>query len=50
LIARLTAAAAVVTGGPFTSETGRFAFLRHPDGTDVEYVEWSSEIRARVLG
>ncbi|TQM29707.1 VOC family protein [Nocardia bhagyanarayanae] len=50
LIAQLTASEAVVTGGPFTSETGRFAYLRHPDGTDVEYVEWSPEVRARVLG
>ncbi|MGA6207335.1 VOC family protein [Nocardia testacea] len=49
-IARLTAATAVVTGGPFTSATGRFAYLRHPDGADVEYVEWSSAVRARVFG
>ncbi|KAA8880452.1 VOC family protein [Nocardia colli] len=50
LIARLTVAGAVVTGGPSTSETGRYAYLRHPDRADVEYVEWSPQIRTRVLG
>ncbi|MGY4100315.1 VOC family protein [Nocardia sp. R16R-3T] len=50
LITHLTDSEAAVTGGPFTSETGRFAYLRHPDGTDVEYVEWSPQVRARVFG
>ncbi|RDI56023.1 VOC family protein [Nocardia mexicana] len=50
LITRLTASEAVVTGGPVTGDTGRFAYLRHPDGTHVEYVEWSQQIRTRVLG
>ncbi|WP_040799974.1 VOC family protein [Nocardia higoensis] len=50
LMARVTARGAEVTGGPFTSETGQFVYLRHPDGTTVEYVEWSPEVRTRVLG
>lgn len=50
LILQLTAVEAAVTSGPSTSETGRYAYLRHPDGTDVEYVEWSPQVRARVLG
>ncbi|WP_225729327.1 MULTISPECIES: VOC family protein [unclassified Nocardia] len=48
LIADLTAA--VITGGPFQSETGRYAYLRHSDGTNVEYVQWSPRLRARILG
>ncbi|PXX68631.1 hypothetical protein DFR70_102315 [Nocardia tenerifensis] len=49
LITELTAAEATLTAGPLHSETGRFAYLRHPDGTEVEYVEWSPEVRTRVL-
>ncbi|MBY8858236.1 VOC family protein [Nocardia sp. CA2R105] len=50
LLARLTAAGARITGGPHMGPTGRFAYLDHPDGANVEYVEWTSSIRARVLG
>ncbi|MGV9677139.1 VOC family protein [Nocardia sp. NPDC003482] len=50
LIDRLAAAGVVVRDGPRVSPTGRFAYLRHPDGVDMEYVEWSPEVRARVLG
>ncbi|MEV0335645.1 VOC family protein [Nocardia sp. NPDC050717] len=39
-----------VTGGPLSSATGQVLYARHPDGTQVEYVEWHPEIRARVLG
>ncbi|AHH16847.1 glyoxalase-like domain-containing protein [Nocardia nova SH22a] len=49
-ITRLTTANAVVIAGPLTSDTGRFAYLRHPDGVTVEYVEWSQHIRGRVFG
>ncbi|QIS11437.1 VOC family protein [Nocardia arthritidis] len=47
LIADLTEAA--IIGGPFRSETGRYAYLRHSDGTNVEYVQWSPRLRARIL-
>ncbi|MGW9266771.1 VOC family protein, partial [Gordonia terrae] len=35
--------------GDSRSATGRFAYLRHPDGAVVEYVQWSPEIVAAVL-
>ncbi|AJE83838.1 MULTISPECIES: glyoxalase [Streptomyces] len=48
--AALAAAGATVTtpltGGP----TGRFLYARHADGAEIEYVEWTPEIRARILG
>ncbi|MEV6554228.1 VOC family protein [Nocardia sp. NPDC051756] len=50
VITELTAAAATIISGPFDGETGRFAYLRHPDGTQVEYVQWTTQLRARVLG
>ncbi|PPJ32584.1 glyoxalase [Nocardia nova] len=39
-----------VVGEPVTSPTGRVVYARHPDGTQVEYVEWTDEVRIRVLG
>ncbi|NKI40979.1 VOC family protein [Streptomyces physcomitrii] len=46
----LAAAGATVTtpltGGP----TGRFLYARHADGAEIEYVEWTPEIRTRILG
>ncbi|GAB2742561.1 VOC family protein [Kitasatospora kifunensis] len=33
-----------------TGPTGRYLFARHADGSEAEYVEWTPEIRARVLG
>ncbi|MGX1773842.1 VOC family protein [Nocardia brasiliensis] len=50
LINVLTATGATITGGPARSETGRFVYLRHADGATVEYVQWSTELRARILG
>ncbi|MFI6215249.1 VOC family protein [Nocardia brasiliensis] len=50
LITALAATGATVTGGPAHSETGRFVYLRHVDGATVEYVQWSTELRARILG
>ncbi|SUB41329.1 hypothetical protein [Nocardia brasiliensis] len=31
-------------------KTGRFVYLRHVDGATVEYVQWSTELRGRLLG
>ncbi|MQY20304.1 VOC family protein [Nocardia macrotermitis] len=50
LVEVLTAAGATLTGGPFHGPTGRLAYLDHPDGTNVEYVEWTASIRERILG
>lgn len=36
--------------GESRSATGRFAYLRHPDGAVVEYVQWSPEILTAVFG
>lgn len=38
-----------LTCGPIVSATGRVIYARHPDGTHVEYVQWSADIRAHVL-
>ncbi|MCU1644226.1 MAG: Lactoylglutathione lyase-related lyase [Nocardia sp.] len=46
----LTANAAVVTGDPFAGETGTFAQFRHYDGVDIEYVQWSDQLRNKILG
>ncbi len=32
------------------SETGRYFYALHPDGSEVEYVEWKPELRIRILG
>ena len=40
---------AVITKQPAQSQTGRYFYARHPDGSDVEYVEWRPELRTRVL-
>ncbi|MFC8043202.1 VOC family protein [Nocardia sp. NPDC057353] len=50
LRAQLADSGATVTHGPESSATGRFLYARHPDGVLVEYVEWSPEVRERVLG
>ena len=40
-----------VSGGAGSeSATGRFAYLRHPDGAVLEYVQWSREVAEAVLG
>ncbi|WP_109523119.1 MULTISPECIES: VOC family protein [Nocardia] len=46
----LAATGCTVIGGPLTSATGRFLYARHHDGNEIEYVEWTAELRARVLG
>ncbi|MGW4364822.1 VOC family protein [Nocardia takedensis] len=50
LVDGLTAEGATVVGEPLTSATGRVVYLRHPDDAVIEYVEWSPEVRTRVLG
>ncbi|WP_181065302.1 VOC family protein [Nocardia nova] len=37
-------------GEPVTSATGEVVYARHPDGTQVEYVQWTDEVRIHVLG
>lgn len=49
-IAGLSRQGAVVEQDPETSETGTFAYLRHPDGVLIEYVEWFPELREQILG
>lgn len=38
-----------ITRGPIVSATGRVVYARHPDGTNVEYVQWAADIRSHVL-
>jgi len=49
LIALIAGPSGAEVIGESESATGRFAYLRHPDGAVVEYVEWSPEIVATVL-
>lgn len=39
-----------ILGEPVTSATGEVVYARHPDGTRVEYVQWTDEVRIHVLG
>ena len=32
------------------SETGRYVYFRHPDGTTLEYVQWKPEVMRQVFG
>jgi len=41
---------AAITKPPARSQTGRYFYARQPDGSDVEYVEWSQDLRTRILG
>ncbi|MET9028834.1 VOC family protein [Nocardia sp. NPDC004168] len=50
LLRTVTDYGAELIAGPLTSATGTFAYVRHADGAELEYVQWSPETRARVLG
>ncbi|MFI0218606.1 VOC family protein [Streptomyces lydicus] len=46
----LKAAGATVTTPATAGPTGRFLYARHVDGAEIEYVEWTPELRRRLLG
>ncbi|MFF7633674.1 VOC family protein [Kitasatospora sp. NPDC008050] len=48
--ATLASHGAVELTEELTGVTGRYLFARHADGSEVEYVEWTPEITAKVLG
>ncbi|MGY1868591.1 VOC family protein [Nocardia gipuzkoensis] len=50
LLRAVTDYGAELVAGPFTSATGTFVYVRHADGAQLEYVQWSAETRARVRG
>ena len=50
LISQVSGGAAAEVIGESESATGRFAYLRHPDGAVLEYVQWSREVAEAVLG
>ncbi|MFE0752123.1 VOC family protein [Gordonia sp. NPDC058843] len=50
LIALIAGPAGAEVIGESRSATGRFAYIRHPDGAVVEYVQWSPEILTAVFG
>lgn len=45
---QLQGVGAQLEGGPSLSATGTFAYVRHPDGAVVEYVQWDEEILDKV--
>jgi len=50
LEATVVAAGAEVVAPVATSETGSFLYVRHPDGSLVEYVQWNDDLVARIIG
>lgn len=50
LEAAVVAAGATITQQAQPSETGRFLYARHADGSLVEYVQWNPELVAAILG
>ncbi|MFG2395544.1 VOC family protein [Streptomyces lydicus] len=46
----LKAAGATLTTPATAGPTGRFLYARHVDGAEIEYVEWTPELRRRLLG
>ena len=48
--ALLMAHGATIAKPDAESETGRYFYAVHPDGSEIEYVEWKPELRIRVLG
>ncbi|MFI0226815.1 VOC family protein [Streptomyces lydicus] len=46
----LKTAGATVTTPATAGPTGRFLYARHVDGAEIEYVEWTPELRRRLLG
>ncbi|MGV9330832.1 VOC family protein [Nocardia sp. NPDC003726] len=50
LLRTVTEHGAQLIAGPFTSATGTSVYVRHADGAQLEYVQWSPETRALVLG
>jgi hypothetical protein len=45
----LLAAGATITVPTSKSDTGIFLYARHPDGVDVEYVQWKPDLVKRIL-
>lgn len=48
--ALLVAQGATIAKPDAESETGRYFYAVHPDGSEIEYVEWNTELRIRVIG
>ena len=46
----LVAHGALIAKPDAESDTGRYFYAVHPDGSEIEYVEWKPELRIRVLG
>jgi len=45
----LEAAGATLVTATTDGPTGRFLYARHADGAEVEYVEWTAELRRRLI-
>jgi predicted enzyme related to lactoylglutathione lyase len=48
--ALVLAAGASISRDEETSTTGRFFYARHPDGVEVEYLQWNPETVQKVFG
>ena len=46
----LIANGATITKPEASSETGQYFYTLHPDGANVEYVEWRPDLRKAILG
>ena len=46
----LIANGATITKPEAWSETGQYFYALHPDGANVEYVEWRPDLRKAILG
>ncbi|MEU5551971.1 MULTISPECIES: VOC family protein [unclassified Micromonospora] len=49
VVAALTAEGGVITTPEATSPTGRYLYVRHAGGAEVEYVEWVPELVDRIV-
>lgn len=48
--ALLVAGGAVVTKPVAESATGHYFYVRHPDGSEIEYVQWNPDLVKRLIG
>ncbi|KAA2265718.1 VOC family protein [Solihabitans fulvus] len=47
---QLAAHGATVVGEVATGETGSYLYARHADGAEIEYVQWSDDLVASLIG
>ncbi|GAA2712521.1 VOC family protein [Micromonospora olivasterospora] len=50
VVDEVTAEGGEVTTPEATSPTGRYVYVRHAGGAEIEYVEWMPELVDRIIG